>query len=112
MPRSERECLSEVAWATASWRGPVVPPKMKDNPRKEELREALTRARSTAAGIPDILQQAATAMSAKAWTGGTSDAFSSGLSAQEANAKKGGTDSVEEIQTAYDQCPAQIEDHG
>jgi len=88
-----------------------VPPKMKANPRKQELSEALGRARTTSGTIPGILQPAASAMSAKAWTGGTSDIFSSGLTAQQANATRGGSNSVEEIQTAYDNCPAQIEDH-
>jgi hypothetical protein len=84
---------------------------MRDNPRKEELRDALGRAQSASEDIPDILKAASTAMSAKAWTGGTSDIFSSGLTAQQANATRGGSNSVEEIQTAYDNCPAQIEDH-
>jgi hypothetical protein len=88
-----------------------VPPKMKDNPRKHELQVALSAAQTASSGIPDILTGASTAMSSKAWTGGTSDTFSSGLTEQKANATRGGTASVEEIQTEYDNCPAQIEDH-
>jgi hypothetical protein len=87
-----------------------VPPKMRDNPRKHELQVALSSAQTASGTIPDILKAASTAMTAKAWTGGTSDTFAAGLTDQQANATRGGTASVEEIQTAYDDCPAQIED--
>jgi hypothetical protein len=85
---------------------------MKDNPRKHDLQVALTAAQTASSGIPQILEGAKTAMSSKAWTGGTSDTFASGLTEQATNAKRGGTASVEEIQAEYDSCPAQVEDHG
>lgn len=88
-----------------------MPPKMRDNPRKHELQVALSSAQTASGTIPDILKGASTAMTARAWTGGTSDAFGTGLTEQQSNATRGGTASVEEIQTAYDNCPAQIEDH-
>lgn len=87
-----------------------MPPKMKANPRKQELSEALGRARTTSGTIPGILQPAASAMSAKAWVGGSSADFESGLAEQEPGAKKGGTASVDEIQHAYDTCPSEIPD--
>ncbi|RNM14962.1 hypothetical protein [Nocardioides pocheonensis] len=87
-----------------------MPPKLKANPRKQELADALSRARTVAGTIPGILQPAAAAMSAKAWVGGSSHDFEAGLSEQAPAAKKGGTSSVEEIQSAYDRCPAEIPD--
>jgi hypothetical protein len=87
-----------------------VPPKMKANPRKQELSEALGRAKSTSGTIPGILQPATEAMTAKAWVGGSSGDFEGGLSEQVPAAKKGGTASVDEIQHAYDTCPAEIPD--
>ena len=87
-----------------------MPPKMKDNPRKHELAVALGQAREKSGSIPAILQGAASAMTAKAWTGGTSGDFSGDLTGQQSSAQKGGTASVEEIQHAYDTCPAEIED--
>src|ERR1700712_1455662 len=86
--------------------GGVVPPKMKDNPRKHELGVALGQAKEKSGSIPAILQGAASAMTSKAWTGGTSGDFSG----QQSTAQRGGTASVEEIQHAYDTCPAEIED--
>src|ERR1700712_1777935 len=80
--------------------GGVVPPKMKDNPRKHELAVALGQAREKSGSIPAILQGAASAMTAKAWTGGTSGDFSGDLTGQQSTAQKGGTASVEEIQHA------------
>jgi hypothetical protein len=87
-----------------------MPPKMKANPRKHELQVALGQAKAKSGTIPGVLQGAATAMSSKAWTGGTSGDFSGDLTGQQATAQKGGTDSVDEIQLAYDTCPAEIED--
>lgn len=87
-----------------------MPPKMKANPRKQELADALGRARTASGTIPGILQPAAEAMTAKAWVGGSSGDFEGGLSEQEPAAKKGGTASVDEIQHAYDTCPAEIPD--
>lgn len=87
-----------------------MPPKMKANPRKQELSDALGRAKTASSTIPGILQPAAEAMTAKAWVGGTSQDFESGLTEQAPAAKKGGTASVDEIQHAYDACPAEIED--
>jgi hypothetical protein len=87
-----------------------MPPKMKANPRKQELSDALGRARTTSGTIPGILQPATTAMTAKAWVGGASADFESGLTEQTPGAKKGGTASVDEIQHAYDLCPAEIPD--
>ena len=88
-----------------------MPPTMKANPRKQELSDALGRARSTSGTIASILQPASAAMTAKAWIGGSSPDFEAGLAEQEPAARKGGTASVEEIQHAYDLCPAEIEDH-
>jgi hypothetical protein len=86
---------------------------MRANPRKQELSDALARAQSTAGTIPAILQPASAAMSAKAWVGGSSGDFEAGLTEQIPGAKKGGSATVEEIQAAYDQCPAEIPDpHG
>jgi hypothetical protein len=90
----------------------MVPPKMKANPRKHELSDALSRATTTAGTIPGILQPATSAMTAKAWVGGASAEFGSGLAEQAPAAKKGGTASVDEIQRAYDNCPAEIPDPG
>ena len=87
-----------------------MPPKMKANPRKAELADALSRARSSAAAIPGILQPATAAMGADAWTGGTSHEFGSALAEQVPGAQKGGTASVDEIQHAHDVCPAEIPD--
>lgn len=87
-----------------------MPPKTKANPRKQELSDALSRARTVAGTIPAILQPASAAMSAKAWVGGSSPDFEAGLTEQVPAARKGGTDTVEEIQGAYDQCPAEIPD--
>jgi hypothetical protein len=87
-----------------------MPPKMKANPRKHELQVALGQARSKSGTIPAILSGAATAMSSKAWTGGTSGDFSGDLTGQQTTAQRGGTASVDEIQHAYDTCPAEIED--
>jgi hypothetical protein len=87
-----------------------VPPKMKANPRKQELSEALGKAKTSSGTIPGILQPASSAMTAKAWVGGTSADFGSGLAEHEPGAKKGGTASVDEIQHAYDTCPAEIPD--
>jgi hypothetical protein len=87
-----------------------MPPKMKDNPRKHELAVALGQAKGKSGTIPGVLQGAESAMSSKAWTGGTSGDFSGGLSGQQTTAQKGGTASVDEIQHAYDTCPAEIED--
>jgi hypothetical protein len=87
-----------------------MPPKMKANPRKQELSEALTQATTSSGTIGSILSPVSTAMTAKAWVGGSSGDFESGLSTQIPNAKKGGTATVEEIQAAYDLCPAEIED--
>jgi hypothetical protein len=83
---------------------------MKANPRKQELSDALGRARSTSGTIPAILQPASAALSAKAWVGGSSGDFEAGLTEQIPAAKKGGTATVDEIQAAYDQCPAEIPD--
>jgi hypothetical protein len=83
---------------------------MKANPRKQELSDALARARTSSGAIPGILQAAATAMTAKAWVGGASGDFEAGLAEQQPAAKKGGTASVDEIQAAYDACPAEIPD--
>jgi hypothetical protein len=83
---------------------------MKANPRKQELSEALGRAKTCSATIPGILQPASAAMSAKAWVGGTSGDFEAGLTEHGPAAKKGGTASVDEIQAAYDHGPAEIED--
>ena len=91
-------------------RGDVVPPKMKANPRKHELQVALGKAKEKSGTIPGVLQAAETAMSSKAWTGGTSGDFSADLTGQQTSAKNGGTNSVDEIQHAYDTCPAEIED--
>ena len=87
-----------------------MPPKMKANPRKHELQVALGKAKEKSGTIPNVLKGASTAMSSKAWTGGTSGDFSSGLTGQESTAEKGGTASVDEVQHAYDTCPAEIED--
>ena len=87
-----------------------MPPTTKPNPRKQELADALGRARSTAGAIPGILEPATTAMTAKAWTGGASRDFESGLAEHVAGAKKGGTASVDEVQHAYDACPAELID--
>ena len=87
-----------------------MPPKMKANPRKQELSDALGRAKTASGTIPGILQPASTAMTSKAWVGGTSADFEAGLGEQEPGAKKGGTASVDEIQAAYDSCPAEIPD--
>lgn len=87
-----------------------MPPTTKANPRKQELSDALVRARSTAGTIPGILQPATAAMTAKAWTGGSSGDFEGGLTEHVAAAKKGGTASVEEVQHAYDSCPAELPD--
>ena len=87
-----------------------MPPKMKDNPRKHELEVALGQAKEKSGTIPGILKAAETAMSSKAWTGGTSGDFSADLTGQQTSAQKGGTASVDEIQHAYDTCPAEIED--
>jgi len=89
-----------------------VPPKTKANPRKQELKDALDKAKPASDHIPSILKGASDAMTAKAWTGGTSADFGSGLSDQVGKAKKGGTDSVAEIQHAYDTCPSEIPDDG
>jgi len=83
---------------------------MKANPRKQELSEALSRARSTSGTIPGILEPAAAAMTAKAWVGGSSGDFEGGLTEQIPGAKKGGTATVDEIQHAYDLCPAEVPD--
>ena len=88
-----------------------MPPKMKANPRKQELSEALSRATTTSGTIAGILSPVSAAMTAKAWVGGSSGDFESGLTDQVPNAKKGGTATVDEIQHAYDACPAEIEDH-
>ena len=85
-------------------------PTTKPNPRKQELAEALGRARSTAGAIPGILEPATTAMTSKAWTGGASGDFESGLSEHVTGAKKGGSASVDEVQHAYDACPAELID--
>jgi hypothetical protein len=87
-----------------------VPPKMKANPRKQELSEALSQATTTSGTIGSVLTPVSSAMTAKAWVGGSSGDFESGLTAQVPNAKKGGTATVDEIQHAYDVCPAEIED--
>ena len=87
-----------------------MPPKMKDNPRKHELQVALGRVKEKSGTIPEVLRGAATAMSSKAWTGGTSGDFLSGLHEHETTAQKGGTASIDEVQHAYDTCPAEIED--
>lgn len=87
-----------------------MPPKMKNNPRKAELKEALTQIKSTSDSVPAVLQGASSAMTSKAWTGGTSGEFGSGLSDHVTQAKKGGTASVDEVQAAYDTCPAEIPD--
>lgn len=87
-----------------------MPPKMKANPRKQELSDALGRARATSATIPAILRPAAEAMTSKAWVGGASGDFEGGLSEHVAGAQKGGTASVDEVQHAYDTCPAEIPD--
>jgi hypothetical protein len=83
---------------------------MKPNPRRQELADALGRARTISGTIPGILQPASQAMTAKAWVGGSSGDFEAGLTEQTPAAKKGGTASVDEIQHAYDSCPAEIED--
>jgi hypothetical protein len=83
---------------------------MKANPRKQELADALSRAKTTSGTIPGILQPASQAMTARAWIGGASKDFEAGLSEQVPGATKGGTASVEEIQHAYDTCPAEVED--
>jgi hypothetical protein len=87
-----------------------MPTKMKDNPRRAELEDALRRASAISAEIPGVFTAATTAMSAKAWTGGTSGDFSGALSAHQDTARKGGSASVEEIQHAYDTTPDQVED--
>lgn len=87
-----------------------MPPKMKANPRKQELSDALGRARTTSATIPGILRPATQAMTSKAWVGGSSADFEGGLSEHVGGAKKGGTAAVDEIQHAYDTCPAEIPD--
>jgi hypothetical protein len=87
-----------------------VPPKMKANPRKEELRIALNQAKEKSGTIPGVLQGAETAMSSNAWTGGTSGDFSADLTGHQTTAQSGGTSSVDEIQHAYDTCPAEVED--
>lgn len=87
-----------------------MPPKMKANPRKHELEVALGRARTASGSIPAILHPAVRAMTAKAWVGGSSGDFEAGLADHEPSAKRGGTASVEEIQHAYDLCPAEIPD--
>jgi hypothetical protein len=83
---------------------------MKANPRKQELSDALGRAKTSTGTIPGILEPVASAMTAKAWVGGSSGDFESGLTEQTPAAKKGGTASVDEIQHAYDNCPAEIAD--
>lgn len=87
-----------------------MPPKMKANPRKHELSDALSRATTSAGTIPGILEPASKAMTAKAWVGGASADFENGLAEQAPGAKKGGTASVDEIQRAYDNCPDEIPD--
>lgn len=87
-----------------------MPPKMKDNPRKAELKTALGQAQGKSGSIEGILKGAQSAMEAKAWVGGSSDSFGSGLSGATTDAKKGGTDSVQEIQDEYDRTPAQVPD--
>lgn len=87
-----------------------MPPKMKANPRKQELADALGRAKTSSGTIPGILQPASQAMTAKAWVGGSSKDFESGLTEQAPAARKGGTASVDEIQHAYDLCPSEIPD--
>lgn len=87
-----------------------MPPTMKANPRKHELEVALGRARTAAGSIPAILQPAAQAMTAKAWIGGSSGEFEAGLADHQPAARRGGTASIDEIQHAYDLCPAEIAD--
>lgn len=87
-----------------------MPPTMKANPRRQELADARQRAMTAASNIPAILQPAAEAMTAKAWVGGTSGDFAAGLSEHVPAARRGGTASVDEIQAAYDRCPAEIPD--
>jgi hypothetical protein len=87
-----------------------MPPKMQANPRKQELSEALSQATTSSGTIGAILSPVSAAMTAKAWVGGSSRDFESGLTRQIPNARKGGTATVDEIQAAYDHCPAEIVD--
>jgi hypothetical protein len=87
-----------------------MPPKMKDNPRKAELKDALGKAQTKSGEIPAVLRDATSAMTAKAWTGGTSGDFSGGLSGHATTAQKGGTASVDEIDLALRSCPDQVQD--
>lgn len=69
--------------------------------RKKELAAAEGKAKTESALIPSILKDATSAWTAKAWTGGTSSDFESGLTAHVTSTKKAGEDSVEEIHQAW-----------
>lgn len=81
-----------------------------DNPRKEELRQALNRARGVSGTLPDVLRAAREARDAGAWTGGTSDDFFAELTTRDTNAGTAGDAAVEVVRAAYQAEPATLPD--
>lgn len=88
--------------------GSNTPPATLPNPRHADLVRALAQTKSQQGTTDTRLDAVTSAMTAKAWTGGTSDEFMSGLTSHKTMIHNATQGCVDNVSDALRTCPATV----